>query len=122
MKYQSYTIVRDPEPRRDPEYRIFRVPVHQVDGRWLPAGKAFEETHLWPAFDVAFEVDTSRIHGQVDNPGPLDDIPAPPGWTVVRRAWLPDNYVPPSAEVREEGERRARAYLKEMLGDKWTRA
>jgi hypothetical protein len=121
VKYQTYTITKDPESVHYATYRIFSLPVHHVDGRWVPAGEAFEETHLWPAFDVAFEVDSDRIHGQRDNPGPLDDIPAPPGWTVVRRAWLPDNYVPPSAEVREEGERRARAYLKEMLGDEWTR-
>jgi hypothetical protein len=117
VKYQTYTIVRDPEPPRDAEYRIFSVPVHQVDGRWVPAGEPTEETHLWPAFDVAFEVDSDRIHGSHDNPGPLDDIPAPPGWTVVRRAWLPDDYVVPTPDEVEEEERKNLAWLKEQMRD-----
>ena len=117
MKYQSYTIVREPESPRDAEYRIFSVPVHQVDGRWVPAGEPTEETHLWPEFDLAFEVDQDRIHGQCDAGGPLDGIQAPDGWTVVRRAWLPDDYVVPTPQQVEEQERKNLAWLKEKTRD-----
>lgn len=99
MKYQKYVIVRLPEPDTGlPEYRRFSVPVRERDGRWLPAGKPYEETHLYDEDTIALDVFFAREHGVAEAGGPLSDIPAPDGWGVVTREWLPDNYTPPSKQ------------------------
>lgn len=99
MKYQKYVIVRLPEPDTGmPEYRRFSVPVRQESGRWVPAGTPFDETHLYDADDIAIDVFFAREQGTATEGGTLDDIPAPVGWGVVTREWLPDNYSPPSKQ------------------------
>ena len=52
MKYQCITITPNPEPR-EPVFRQFAVPVRQVEGMWVPAGRWQEETHLYDAMDMA---------------------------------------------------------------------
>lgn len=99
MKYQKYVIVRLPEPDTGmPEYRRFSVLVRQQSGRWLPAGAPYEETHLYNDDTIALDVFFAREHGTADEGGPLSDIPAPDGWGVVTREWLPDDYTPPSKQ------------------------
>jgi hypothetical protein len=110
MKYQQIIMAQRVGPQ-DTEFRQFYVPVEDRDGRWLPCGKMREE-HVSPG---AMLTGVSEYEcGGNDTCGPLEDIPAIEGWKVVARLWLPDDYVPPSAEVLEEGLRRAREYLAKM--------
>jgi hypothetical protein len=113
MKYQQIIMVRRIGPQ-DSEFRQFYVPVEDRDGRWMPCGELRQE-HVSQQSMLGSVGEYE--HGGGDTCGPLDDIPHIDGWSPVSRLWLPDDYVPPSAEVLEEGERRARKYLKEMLGD-----
>lgn len=99
MKYQKYVIVRLPEPSKGlPEYRQFSVPVRRESGRWVPAGTPYEETHLYDIDTIALDVFIAREQGIADGGGPLSDMPAPDGWGVVTREWLPDDYTPPSQQ------------------------
>lgn len=113
MKYQQIVIARRASPDAT-EFRQFYVPVEERDGKWMPCG-AMREEHV-PHVSMFGSVDEYE-HGGGESCGDLADIPAPAGWFVASRLWLPDNYVPASAEVREEGQRRAAEYLKEMLRD-----
>lgn len=96
-------------------FRQFYVPVDDSGGMPVPCGPMREETSRLSQGDIA--VAASEYEG--DDGG--DPIPkgyqAPDGWRIVAVLPLPDNYVPASAEVREEGQRRAAEYLKEMLRD-----
>jgi hypothetical protein len=115
MKYHQVIMARRVSPDTS-EFRQFYVPVEERDGTWVTCGPMREETDRLTQGSIF--VGLSAYEGSGAEPaGPLDGIDAPPGWSVVARMWLPDNYVPPSDEVREEGYRRAEAYLKEMLGD-----
>jgi|GEM_PF-4305136 len=113
MKYQQIIMAKRIGPE-DTEFRQFYVPVEERDGKWMPCG-AMREEHVSQA-SMFGSVDEYE-HGGGESCGALADLAAPDGWFVASRLWLPDNYVPPSAEVLEEGERRARKHLKEMLGD-----
>jgi hypothetical protein len=115
MKYQQIIMARRVSPD-DGEFRQFYVPVEERDGTWVPCGPMREETHRVTHAAMFGSIDEYE-HGGGETCGPLSGIEAPPGWFVASRLWLPENYVPPSDEVREEGYRRAEAYLKEMLGD-----
>lgn len=98
MKYQFYVIAK-PDPEHGEEYRAFSVPVRELDGQWVPCGKPYEETHLHsrPGLGlhaVSYDPASSTC-------GPLAGMECPPGWEVMSRTWLPDDYTPPSAaEVR----------------------
>lgn len=113
MKYQQIVVYRRVSPTTS-EFRQFYVPVEERDGRWMPCGPMREERV--PQASMFGSV-SDYEHGCGESCGPLSDVPAPDGWATVSRLWLPDNYVPESPEVREEGERRAKDYLREMLGD-----
>ena len=115
MKYQQIIMAKRVGPE-DTEFRQFYVPVEERDGTWVPCGPMREETDLVTPVEMFGSV-SDYEHGCGEGCGALADVPAPDGWSTVSRMWLPDNYVPPSAEVREEGHRRATEYLKEMLGD-----
>lgn len=115
MKYHQIIMVRRVS-RQFSEFRQFYVPVEERDGTWVTCGPMREETDRVTQGSIV--VGLSAYEGSEMEPaGPLEDIAAPDGWRVVARMWLPDDYVPPSAEVLEEGYRRARAYLREMLRD-----
>ncbi len=113
MKYQCIIMGGDTPETKD-VLRQFYVPVKEQDGRWLPCGAMVEEKV--PQMDI-FVTATEYLDADESECGPLADIPPLPGFKVEARLWLPDNYVPESPEVREEGERRAKDYLREMLGD-----
>ena len=113
MKYHQVIMARRVSPDTS-EFRQFYVPVEERDGRWVPCGEMREEHISQESMSAGI---SEYMHGGGETCGPLDDIPSADGWSAVSRLWLHDNYVPPSAEVLEEGERRARKYLKEMLGD-----
>ncbi len=85
-------------------FRYFTVPVHQVEGLWVPAGQSTEETHLYDQASIALDLMHWQVH--TDNTaGKLDDLPCPDGWTVMARDWLPDDYKPPAegdVEARRE--------------------
>jgi hypothetical protein len=99
MGYQKYAIVRLPEPETGmPEYRLFSVPVRSESGRWVSAGTRYEETHLYDEDTIAIDVHFARQHGTATEGGALDGIPAPDGWGVVTKEWLPDDYTPPSKQ------------------------
>jgi len=105
MKYQKYVIVRLPEPETGmPEYRRFSVPVRKETDRWIPAGVPYEETHLYDADDIALDVFFAREQGTATEGGSLGDVPAPNGWGVVTREWLPDDYTPPSKQEMRQRE------------------
>jgi hypothetical protein len=115
MKYHQIIMAKRVAPDAT-EFRQFYVPVEERDGTWVPCGPMREETDRVTQGSIFAGVAASECSG-ADNAGPLDAIEAPVGWTVISRDWLPDNYVPQSAEVTEEGRRRAAEYLKEMLGN-----
>lgn len=113
MKYQKI-IMAQLSGGEAKAFHQFCVPVHESDGRWLPCGPMREE-HASAA--SMFGSVSDYEHGCGNSCGPLSDIQPLPGLAVVARLWLPDNYVPESAEVREEGEKRAKDYLRRMLND-----
>ena len=115
MKYHQIIMFRRVS-RQFSEFRQFYVPVEERDGTWVTCGPMREETDRVTQGSIFCGL--AEYEGSEMEPaGPLEDIAAPHGWQVVARMWLPDDYVPPSAEVLEEGYRRARAYLQEMLRD-----
>lgn len=105
MKYQYYVITPDPEPREQAVYRMFIMPVHEVDGEWRQAGEAKELEG--DSEEVEMNVIAWRIYGRPPGIGHLDEVKPPRGWTVVARDWLPDDYVPPTDAEREQAERDA---------------
>ncbi len=112
MRYQEYIIGRELAPDNY-DLRQFSVPVHQVDGKWVPAGEPFEETHLSDRFDMMLSIYEFQVY--TDNTcGKLDDMPCPEGWKVMAREWLPDDYVPPSPEEIEQRRKDAIEHLKKM--------
>jgi hypothetical protein len=112
MRYQEYIIGRELGPRRY-DLRQFSVPVHQVDGKWVPAGEPFEETHLTDHLAMMISVDEFQIH--TDNTcGKLDDMPCPAGWKVMTREWLPDDYTPPTQEEVDQRTKDAIDKLRQM--------
>jgi hypothetical protein len=112
MRFQEYIIGKE-FARGDYDLRKFSVPVHRVDGKWVPAGEPFEETHLTDRLDMMISIDEFQIH--TDNTeGKLDDMPCPAGWKVMTREWLPDDYVPPSLEEIEQRRKDAIEHLKKM--------
>lgn len=115
MKYHQIIMFRRVS-RQFSEFRQFYVPVEERDGTWVTCGPMREETDRYTQGSIFAEVCAYEGSG-IDPAGPLEDIATSDGWQVVARMWLPDDYVPPSAEVLEEGYRRARAYLRRMLQD-----
>jgi len=115
MKYHQIIMAKRVAPDAT-DFRQFYVPVEERDGTWVPCGPMREETDRYTQGSIFAGVCAYEGSG-IDPAGPLDGVPAPDGWRVVARMWLPDDYVPPSAEVLEEGYRRARAYLRRMLQD-----
>lgn len=113
MKYHQIIMAKRVAPDAT-EFRQFYVPVEERDGTWVACGPMREETDRYTQGSIFAEVCAYEGSG-IDPAGPLDGVPAPDGWRVVTRTWLPDNYVPASKEVREEGRKRAEEYLKEML-------
>lgn len=113
MKYQQI-IMAQLSSGKATAFRQFYVPVHESNGSWLPCGPMREE-HVSAA--SMFGSVSDYEHGCGTSCGALSDIPPMSGWTVVARLWLPDDYVPESAEVRDEGEKRASEYLRRMLND-----
>lgn len=94
MKYQFYVIAK-PDPDCGEEYRAFSVPVREIDGQWVPCGKPYEETHLHSRPGLGLHV--VSYDPASSTCGPLGGIECPPGWEVMSRTWLPDDYTPPSA-------------------------
>lgn len=115
MKYQYYVITPDPEPQHQPVFRMFMVPVHEVDGQWKPSGPATELDE--PSEDLSLNVIAWRIYGASPGIGKLDDITPPRGWTVVARDWLPDDYVPPTQAERDQAERDAMVHWRKIQED-----
>lgn len=114
MKYMKL-IAAQPKHPLGHAFRQFAVPVDDSGGTPVPCGPMREETARLSQLEIAVAV--SEYEG--DDGG--DPIPAeyhaPDGWRIVALLPLPDNYVPASDEVREEGLKRAADYLKGMLGD-----
>lgn len=113
MKYQQIIMAKRVSPDLT-ELRQFYAPVDDASGRWRPRGDLREQQVPQAAMFGSLD---EYEHGSGRDCGPLGDITPPDGWSVVARLWLPDNYVPESAEVREEGEKRAKDYLRRMLND-----
>ena len=113
MKYQCI-IMGGNTPETKDTLRQFYVPVEDRDGRWLPCGVMVEEKI--PQMDI-FVTATEYLDADESECGPLSDITPPPGYEVQARLWLPDNYVPESSEVREEGLKRAREHMRRLMGD-----
>jgi hypothetical protein len=108
MSYMYLLLAR----RGDPVHgmRLMDIPVEWRAGTFIPTGELQDRP--------ARQADLLAMRDEPDcDSDPLPPIDLPAGWTLLARFWQPSRYVPQSAEVREEGERRARAYLKEMLGD-----
>lgn len=115
MKYQQIIMAKRASPDAT-DFRQFYVPVEERNGQWVMCGPMREETGRVTQGSIFAGLSAYEGAG-IEPAGSLDEIDTPPGWRVVARSWLPDNYVPASAEVLEEGYRRAADYLKELLGD-----
>lgn len=120
MKYQEIIMGQRPSPD-EYHFRRFAVPVSMQDGRWLPAGPMREETHRYPKGMLMLAA--ADYESAPTDCGPLSDIPAPDGWEVIARLWLPDNYVPESDEVLDHGDREALRYMAErgLATPEWAR-
>jgi hypothetical protein len=95
------------EPGEPLAVRCYTVPV-QLDGvRYKISGEP--TACAWADEETAFTL----MEEYLDGPNPSHaDVPVPDGWELVGSAILPDNFVPPSREVKEEGERRAMDFLR----------
>ncbi len=113
MKYQSYVTGR--KQNGEYEFRRFYCPVTLQDGKWMPASLPVEDTHFYPQVELAMDV--AEYDTQADAEcGDLEDIPRPAGWSVLCRHWLPDDYVPPTAEELKKQEAEARDYFRTIFG------
>lgn len=110
MKYQRIIMVGT-QPDNRGTLKQFYAPVEQRDGRWMQCGSLVPERG--DQMDIAMALQ-EYAPGDEDLCGPLADIVALPGYRVEARLWLPDNYVPESEEVREEGLRRAAEHLRRL--------
>lgn len=112
MKYQMYIIGKELAPNHY-DLRQFSVPVHQVEGLWVPAGTPTEETDLTHRFEIILNIYEFQVY--TDNTcGKLDDLPCPEGWKVMAREWLPDDYVPPTKEDVARKDAEAIAHLRKL--------
>lgn len=112
MKYQMYIIGKEVAPNQY-DLRQFSVPVHLVDGKWLPAGEPHEETDITDRLDMILSVHEFQV-GTDNTFGQLDDMPCPEGWKVMVREWLPDDYIPKTKEQDEVERQAAIQKLKDM--------
>jgi hypothetical protein len=108
MSYMYLVLARRGDPVDG--MRLMDIPVEWRAGTFIPTGELQDQ----PARQDDL---LAMLDGADCDRYPLPLIDLPDGWTLLSRFWQPARYVQPSAEVREEGERRARAYLKEMLRD-----
>ncbi len=115
MKYQQIIMAKRVSPDLT-EFRQFYAPVEERNGRWVVSGPLREETDRTTQGSILIGLSAYEETGSEPDCD-LSSIQAPPGWDVVASMWLPDDYVPESAEVREEGEKRAKDYLRRMLND-----
>lgn len=120
MKYQQIIMGQRPS-ESEYHFRRFAAPVAMQDGRWMPAGPMREETHRFSKGILMLAA--AEYESAPGDCGPLSDIPAPDGWEVLARLWLPDNYVPQSDEVAQHSEREAIKHLLErgLVTEEWAR-
>jgi hypothetical protein len=112
MKYQHVVMSRRISPERS-ELRQFYFPVEFRDGKWMPCGPLIPEPTADDPIDLMGAV-SDYEEGAGADCGPLSDITPLEGWTVDARLWHPDDYVPPSREVVDEDDSRARKHLREL--------
>jgi hypothetical protein len=111
MKYQQIVFSREFGPGEH-EFRQFYVPVEECDGLMLPCGPMREETHMLTQLEIFLALVDYQGEGEGE-PIP-DGTPTLPGWEPAAVLPLPDDYVPESLEVREEGRQRAIQHLKDL--------
>jgi hypothetical protein len=114
MKYRQIVFAKRVAPDKH-LFRQFYYPVEDRDGKMIPAGPMREETHMLTPSELMGSID--EYCGGGDGPPLPPDLPTLEGWEPVSVLPLPDNYVPQSEEVIDEGRRRATEYLKGMLGN-----
>jgi hypothetical protein len=103
-KYQEYIIGRCiTEQPPEWEFKVFYVQVEERDGKRVVCGTPIDITAL--SDDAAVSV--IEHEGCDTDPSTLADITPPEGWQLMAQHPLPDGYVPESAEVREEHQRRS---------------
>lgn len=120
VKYQ-YIIMGQQSDDGSTSFRAGYVPVEERDGKRVACGQLIDITH------IADEGQLMSYAGEfLDNDDPgcslslerAVGIEVPPGWTLMGDFPLPDDYVPESAEVFEEGERRDFEEMREFLRQK----
>jgi len=111
VKYQQIVYVRELSPREH-EARQFYVPVEACDRLIVPCGPMREETHVLNQSEMFMAIAEYQAGGEGE-PIP-EGAPSLPGWEPAAVLPLPDDYVPESWEVREEGRRRAIRRLRDM--------
>ena len=111
MKYQLAVFGKRVSPDLTRFQQVY-FPVDQRDGAWVPCGPLRPDPGVLDEGDMFMNA-AAYLDGTGRDCGPLEDITPPEGWTVEARLWLPDDYVPPSQEVLEEGESRARELVQD---------
>lgn len=115
-KYQGYILGK--QLTADPvqyTFRAYYVPVEIRDGVRVVSGEAIDITDRT-------NYDFCAVHAMLFEEAKGDDrcfqdlatgIQVPDGWELLAEYPLPDDYVPESLEVIQEGEERARQHLRE---------
>jgi len=111
MKYQQIVYVRE-FSLEEHGARQFYVPVVERDGFMEPCGPMREETHMLTQSEIFMAIAEYQAGGE-GKPIP-EGTPSLPGWDPAAVLPLPDDYVPESWEVREEGRQRAIQKLRDM--------
>jgi len=93
------------------QFRQFYAPVTEEGCVYTVCGPLKEETHMLSQVSIAMGVGDFEEANINDSITGLD---IPDGWTLAAWSRLPDNYVPHSAEVRDEDEKRAIDHLKKL--------
>lgn len=101
---QIYVLKQPGEPFT---VRCYTVPVKLEGVKYQLDGEPSECT--WADADRVFTLMEEYLNGPNQSHA---DVPVPDGWELMGCAVLPDGYVPPSQEVKEEGERRAMDFLR----------
>lgn len=115
-KYQRYIVCKKMSDHpHTSDLREFYVRVEQRDGEWVAASDAMEiPTDGDPVQHFVLLTDIGQI-GEAPREDGLVPVTPPDGYTVLAQHWLPDNFVPPSFEVREEERRRGAEAMKVVM-------
>lgn len=115
VKYQYYVLVKPAtaaEPA--PTFRIYYVPVEDRDGKRVQCGTPVCLSDRYDFVDAMLDI--GEFDGWDADESDLADIAVPDGWELAAQFPLPDDYVPESKEVIDEGLHRAREYLRQIWG------